>query len=362
MTASGGPSSSSASAAPGPSRTQTKLAIPFPDDSRSGGLSIAGILAHAEPLDVPHFALPSSSSSSGAGASADASQGSNTAALKPLALILHGVLAHKDQIYHKKLVAALDMDSFRFDFRANHETPGEWHMSNFHDDIKDMRCVISFLRRHLKYQVTVLIAHSRGALDSWTFLAEQERARRASSSTLASSSPEAALQVEVPRFFVSLSSRWRMERIKDRLPVYNEGFEKEGFYRWKARVAGKEVEARITPEMVTAFHQHPIPEYVRDAPVDTDVLLIQGTTDKVVPSSDIAYYANALNLQEGRKPGSVQMHLVEHADHNFVGHYDEVVDAIVRWLALRTSSGKTADKVGAMSSRSTAGAANVGKL
>ncbi|KAE8209677.1 hypothetical protein CF327_g6368 [Tilletia walkeri] len=349
------------SAVPPPnSKIQTKLSIPL--DSRPNAPSLVGILAHSNPLGAlfqpSTLHLPPARSEAGivdeAGAVLDPAlavegkvgdtvleevgkDGSGGGALgararpepKPLALILHGVLAHKDQIYHKKLVAGLDMDSFRFDFRANHESPGEWSMSSFHDDVQDMRAVITHLRKFFNYRVHLLVAHSRGALDTWTYLAEQERSRRAG---LVNE------ETEVPSYVVCLGSRWRMEKIYDRMKIYEEGFRTEGFFRWKAKVAGKEVEALITPAQVEEFAKFPVVDYVRDAPLDSDYLLVMGTADKIVPSSDVGYYMNALTSQAGRRPGSVQMHLVEHADHNFVGHYDEVVETILSWLRARQAS------------------------
>ncbi|KAL9940212.1 hypothetical protein V8E36_000917 [Tilletia maclaganii] len=332
-----GGAAASGTSAPAQPRTQTKLAIPFPDDARSGDLSIAGILAHAEPLSSDGPGAQAANDNASASSSRSGSQASAGAEPRPLALILHGVLAHKDQIYHKKLVAALDMDSFRFDFRANHETPGTWSMASFHEDIEDMRCVISYLRRHHNYRVHVLIAHSRGALDAWMYLGEQERNRR----DARRSGPARNEDIEVPPYVVSLSGRWRMERIHDRTKLYEAGFKAEGFYRWKARVAGKDVEVHITPEQVADFAKFPLPGYVRDAPLETDVLLITGTADKVVPTSDVGYYVNALSSQPGRRPGSVQVYLVEHADHNFIGHYDEVVQAITDWLQSRRAIATT---------------------
>ncbi|CAD6897551.1 unnamed protein product [Tilletia controversa] len=312
-------------ATPNP-KLQTKLSIPL-DPAHPNGPTLVGILAHSNPLGAlfppstlrlqpaarevdpgavldPALAVEGKigvadeegSSSSALGGSGSVEEGSVLGARarpgpKPLALILHGILAHKDQIYHKKLVAALEMDSFRFDFRANHESPGEWSMSSFDEDVKEMRAVISHLRTFFNYRVHVLVAHSRGAIDVWTYL--------------------------------------------DRIKIYEEGFRTEGFYRWKARVAGQDVEARITLAQVEEFCRYPIAAYVQDAPLESDYLLVMGTADKMVPTSDVGFYMNALTSRAGRRPGSVQMHLVEHADHNFVGHYDEVVETILSWLRAR---------------------------
>lgn len=73
-------------------KTETKINIPIEAEGKV--IQIVGILAH-------HQDLPTSPPSES----------------RPLALICHGALAHKDQTYHKTLVKELDIDSFRFDFR-----------------------------------------------------------------------------------------------------------------------------------------------------------------------------------------------------------------------------------------------------
>lgn len=89
---------------------EKKLSIPFPNAS-SPSTHLVGILHQKR--------TPSSSSSSSKGGS------------RPLVLILHGVLAHKDQTYHRLLAKRLDVDSLRFDFRGNGESGGEWGMADY---------------------------------------------------------------------------------------------------------------------------------------------------------------------------------------------------------------------------------------
>ena len=116
---------------------------------------------------------------------------------KPLALILHGVLAHKDQIYHKPLVAALPIDSFRFDFHANAESPGTWDMAGFESDILDIKCVVDFLRSTYGYSIEVVIAHSRGAIDAFAYFHQH--------------AADTALPQDRIPYFVALAPRFNME-------------------------------------------------------------------------------------------------------------------------------------------------------
>ncbi|CAO1625655.1 unnamed protein product [Sympodiomycopsis kandeliae] len=276
-----------------PSYTETKLRIPFPNSSKAE-LEIVGILSHSTSSPTP------------------------SATPKPLALILHGVLSHKNQSYHKLLSSSLPIDSFRFDFRANHETPGEWNMAKFDNDIQDINCVLAYLEQHYNYNLQLLVGHSRGSLVGWKFLSQYP-------------SPQNIL-------WVSLGGRWRMNRIHDRDHLYNPQFESNGYYTWNVKVAGQDVSVQITPEQVEEFAQFPIDQIVSRFPKDIDCLLLHGTKDETVPCADVAYYLNALISRSDRNPGQTQIHLVEDANHMFKGHYEEVAGVITQWYRSRNPS------------------------
>ncbi|KAJ1026773.1 hypothetical protein NDA16_002070 [Ustilago loliicola] len=198
-----------------------------------------------------------------------------------IAVILHGVLAHKDQIYHKQLARALPVDSFRFDFRANGETPGTWSMGNLADDVEDLVAVVDYLRTKLEYTVEIIVGHSRGCLDAFAWFAKH--------------CPDALPpSLRVP-FFVGLSARFNMANIHERDPMYLSAFAREGFFRWQARVAGQDKELRVYPDQVEQFAAWPTREIALAFPYNTDVLLIHGTADKSVPASDVTSYANILS-------------------------------------------------------------------
>lgn len=56
----------------------------------------------------------------------------------------------------------------------------------------------------------------------------------------------------------------------DRLHIWQSGWAKEGFFRWKVKVAGEDREVHIRPEHVEKFTQIPIAEYVARFPVESD--------------------------------------------------------------------------------------------
>ncbi|SNX83844.1 uncharacterized protein MEPE_02552 [Melanopsichium pennsylvanicum] len=259
-----------------------------------------------------------------------------------IAIILHGVLAHKDQTYHKQLARALPIDSFRFDFRANGETPGTWSMGNLADDVEDLVAVVDYLRTKLEYTVEIIIGHSRGGLDGFAWFAKYCRDALPPS-------------LRVP-FFVALSARFNMANIHERDPVYLPAFAKEGFFRWQARVAGQDKELHVYPEQVEQFAAWPTREIALAFPYNTDVLLIHGTADKSVPASDVTAYGNILSGVH-RRSGSCSIKLIDHADHLFRGFYPQVVEAIVEWLRERGELTKMGLGAAAIRDRDTLGLA-----
>ncbi|PWY99516.1 alpha/beta-hydrolase [Testicularia cyperi] len=236
---------------------------------------------------------------------------------RKVAIILHGAHAHKDQTYHKQLARELPVDSFRFDFRANFETPGTWSISGLPDDMDDLQAVVVYLRDTLGYTVEIVVGHSRGALVGFAWLSKY----------CADSAPPA---LRVP-YFVAVGARFEMSNIHERDPIYIPAFAKEGFYRLRVRVAGIEKEVHLYPSQIEDFANWPTRQITRDFPKKTDVLLIHGTADKTVPVSDVTSYSNMLSCAL-RRPGSCTVQLIDHADHNFRGFYPQVVEAIISWL------------------------------
>ncbi|KAN0064833.1 hypothetical protein ACQY0O_001890 [Thecaphora frezii] len=353
---------------------ETKLHIPLVLSDRT--VSIVGILAQKDLPVHPH------TSSSHTYPLDPISR--RTTQSRKIAIIVHGLLAHKDQTYHRLLAASLPLDSFRFDFRANAETPGEWNMASFDQDLVDLGACIDYLRNQLGYVVEVIIAHSRGALDGFKFFA-----------TRLADEVDASLRVP---YYVALSARWRMHKIHgtlrrsaapplsprplvlgrthltllsrlalffapcsfdrlppaDRDPIYLPAFAAEGFYRWKVKVAGQAREVRVYPSDVDTFANFPIQDHVARFPTQTDVLLIQGTKDQTVPVSDAGYYINALTSPP-RRPGSATLHLLDDADHNYKQKYPELVHTIAHWLQQKLDDAKQGRGAGAIRDRQLAG-------
>lgn len=225
---------------------------------------------------------------------------------RKIAVILHGAMGHKDYLFQKRLAQQLPIDSFRFDFRGCHETPGNWRMGGLADDVVDLQVVVDHLTKELGYEIDMLVGHSRGSLICFYWL---------------STAPEAKTVTK----FVNVSGRYRMEKILETKPPFNE----DGYYELKATVARKPFTTRVYQEDVHNFATWRSSRVTGDFPPWVHVLTVHGMQDKTVPVYDALIYASTLS---GRKPGTFAYHLSETADHNFTGLQDEVVSIVLGWL------------------------------
>ncbi|KZV78937.1 alpha/beta-hydrolase [Exidia glandulosa HHB12029] len=275
------------------SRKTSRIVIDHPDEP---GVQLVGTLEQLEP----------SASTKG----------------RPIALICHGVMGHKDYLWQKKLAQALPLDSFRFDFRSNHESGGSWNFAGFPNEVQDLQAVVEYLtdRMTFDYQIALIIGHSRGSLVTFRWLC---------------TSPS-AYKVDA---FVNISARFRMMKIYDKAGFRpTDRVPGEEYYLWRANVARKPREERVYDRDIETFANWDS-ALVRTAfPQHIDVLSIHGQTDDLVEPIDAQLYQDAL---EKRKPGTTSLYLVEGANHTFDNDRMEIVRAVLGWWKLRQSGGLT---------------------
>ncbi|ORY78426.1 Alpha/Beta hydrolase protein [Leucosporidium creatinivorum] len=238
---------------------------------------------------------------------------------QPVVLIIHGVLAHKDQVYHKKLANRLaeerGWDSFRYDLRGQGgESEGKWGMMNLDDDIVDLKVVIAYLEEEWGYRIHLIIAHSRGSMITAYYL---------------SCFPHPHIPL-----FVNLSGRYDMTRILtdsrySALRTEEEEYDKKAVVDWKVKVAGKELSNRVTWEGLRSFAEWNNDYLHHSFPQDIDVLTVHGTADQIVPVQDAYTFHTILSR---RSPGTHSLSIVEGATHNYLKPFDEPVDSILKWL------------------------------
>ncbi|KAI9573500.1 Alpha/Beta hydrolase protein [Boletus coccyginus] len=260
-------------------RTSTKLHIPHP----SGNFTLVGVLEQLEPHQPTNG--------------------------RKIALILHGTMGHKDYLFQKRLALRLPFDSFRFDFRGNHESGGQWRQGGIADDVEDLVAVVAYLRSTYGYEVDMVVGHSRGSVVGMYWLCTAEDGKRV-------------------RALVNVSGRYRMHRIYDGTEAYKEEFATKGYHDWNVVVARKAVVQKIYPHDLEEFSRWNSGIVWDNFPSSIDVLTIHGLADRTVPVYDAIIYARIFGA---RTPGTHNLHLIEDADHNFTGHQDEIVDCILEW-------------------------------
>ncbi|KAJ7465127.1 Alpha/Beta hydrolase protein [Mycena latifolia] len=216
-----------------------------------------------------------------------------------IALQNNGPARHKDYLFQRRLAQRLPDDSFRFDFRGNHETPGTWCHGGLQNDVEDLSVVAKYLQTVYGYVIDLVVGHSRGSLVGMRWLSTAPEARSVNA-------------------FINVSGRYRMNAAAKK---WQEAFVADGYYDWTTTVARKPV---IFVNWDTSFVWDQFPAKIH-------VLTIHGLSDNTVPPYDALIYARALST---RYPGTHTLHMVEDADHNFTGRQDEVVDYILEFLSL----------------------------
>lgn len=224
-------------------------------------------------------------------------------------------MGHKDYLFQRLLAQRFPMDSFRFDFRGNHETGGTWKQGALDEDLEDVDAVVAHLKSTYGYDIELIVGHSRGSLVASRWIASTEDGRK------------------VPAF-VNVSGRYRMRKILETPGArrWQEEFKTQGYYTWNVTVARKQIAARIYPHDVENFCSWDTSFVWDQFPKETDVLTLHGLADTTVPPYDALIYARALG---NRSPGTHSLHLMEGADHNFTKRQDDVVDVILQWWDAR---------------------------
>ncbi|CAL1713233.1 unnamed protein product [Somion occarium] len=183
--------------------TTTKVVIQHP---REKGVHLTGILEHLVTPPSPDRNL-------------------ETGRERKLALIVHGVLGHKDYLYQKRLARRLPFHSFRFDFRGNHESSGE--SGSIWTDVADLQLVYDYVTRKLGYAIDLIVAHSRGAITSFIWMCTSADAVNVGG-------------------FINVSGRCRMKKLYDIMDDEQRAMlANQGFYYMNGIVAGKETWRRF---------------------------------------------------------------------------------------------------------------------
>jgi pimeloyl-ACP methyl ester carboxylesterase len=183
------------------------------------------------------------------------------------------------------------------------------------DDVEDLVAVVAHLRSIYGYDVDMVVGHSRGSVVGMHWLCTAEEGKRV-------------------RALVNVSGRYRMHRIYDGTEAYKEELATKGYYDWNVVVARKPVTQKIYLHDLEEFSRWNSDIVWDKFPSSIDVLTVHGLADRTVPVYDAIIYARIFGA---RTPGTHHLHLVEDADHNFIGRQDEIVDCILEWWEAKRS-------------------------
>ncbi|RKP15288.1 Alpha/Beta hydrolase protein, partial [Piptocephalis cylindrospora] len=222
-----------------------------------------------------------------------------------VALILHGMLGHKDYLYQKTLAHALPIPSIRFDFGGNGDSGDRFIRSHLKDDITDVESVATWAR-NTGFQVSGVIGHSRGGgvAINWAI---QHRPRDL-------------------QWIVDLSGRYYLgpEASLINTDEINQALQNKGYHDRVYTARGRKVITRLTQADVAEFKTLPTSMDGLLQPFPYELLILHGSKDAIVDVKDSRRYHEVV-------PGST-LKVFPEVDHNFTGNKSQVVQTILTWL------------------------------
>ncbi|KAJ8658268.1 hypothetical protein O0I10_005951 [Lichtheimia ornata] len=220
-----------------------------------------------------------------------------------LVLIGHGVQGHKNYLFQRLLGEKLPYSSFRFDFRGNGDSTGTAGYGNIANDVEDYHTVAKYFEDK-GYEIWAVVGHSRGSTAGLKYATTCQK-------------PLA--------HFVNVSGRYQMNdpQIFRNRPHFFEELEKKGYFEWKARRRDQYITLKMTREDVEKFTNWDN-SHVARMPRATCMFTCHGLDDDVVPVYNAAMFSNIV-------PNHT-LKLFPGANHNFIGKYEEVVQAILEYF------------------------------
>lgn len=119
------------------------------------------------------------------------------------------------------------------------------------------------------------------------------------------------------------------------MPEIEPSFKEKGYYEMTFPGRNGPRTVQMTRQDFIDGCEFPTPAYVKRVPSSVQMFIAHGTADAIVPMIDSADFVNVLTAQPTRRPGTVQLNLLEGCDHNYLGKHREVlIERVMRWLAL----------------------------
>ncbi|KAI9595750.1 tyrosine phosphatase family-domain-containing protein [Syncephalis fuscata] len=226
-------------------------------------------------------------------------------ARKRVVILCHGYQGHKNYLFLPKLARELPFDTFRFDFRGNGGSEGEFTLGGFSDEVNDLECAVDYLIKEHNYDVYAIVGHSRGSVAGLTY---------------------AVIHGDKIPHVVNISARFDFS---DMIPTEDQLNLLKQPLQTSFIAAGRTVSYEVSQKDAAG-----VPFYDMSAVIDmsprVSVLTIHGTEDTTVSISNAVHFANLIPTHT--------LHLIAGADHNYKGFFDQVCAVTKRYLTLVASA------------------------
>ena len=260
----------------------------------------------------------------------------------PIVVYVHGTLSCWNHNFTSDLAHKLSKDlglrSYRYDgrFDSNEFEPTHrYKFSGFSDDIDDMECVVSSLKRD-GFNIWCLLGHSRGANDvllySYKFCKPSTSAHLAEEQTVFQGSELDSDKIAI----VAIAPRFDMTKMPSALfsPEQLEQVERIGKSTWHSQRGDLVV---TVDDVHVVTNEMNMEEVVTSIPQQIPILVLHGTDDELIQTTDAYAYKAARE--------SIDLNIIEGARHAFRGKKQNkiLLNTVTAWL------GKSISKFGSTS-------------
>ncbi|KAK7265382.1 hypothetical protein RJT34_33001 [Clitoria ternatea] len=222
---------------------------------------------------------------------------------REVVILCHGFRSSKESTSLVNLATALEIakiTSFRFDFTGNGESDGSFQYGHYWREAEDLHAVTQHFHQSNRV-VSAIVGHSKGGGVVLLYTSKYHDIKTV----------------------INLSGRYDLKTgIEERLGKdYMERIEKEGFIDLEK--SGK-FEYRVTLEGLLDRINTNMYEACLQIDKDCRVLIVHGSSDKVVPVEDAYKFAKIIPNHK--------LHIIEGGDHSFTNNQNQLASVVVKFI------------------------------
>lgn len=198
------------------------------------------------------------------------------------------------------------------------------HLTQLYAD--ELNHILLYLEARFGYVVQLFVCHSRGCAIAYSTISKHltQNGRRPPTHMVMFS----ARFHLIVRFLFPLTQRALELREK-----FEPMFQEKGYAELRFPARGGNRIVRLSPQDFLDGCVFPLPDHVRRVPASVQVFVIHGTDDKIVPMVDSSEFVNVFTAQPTRRPGTVELYLLEGCDHNYLGKFRPMVtERTMQWI------------------------------